>query len=60
MVMHVSISRACIHLMLKQLSNVIWGKCSALHTAGHSCQLCTTRVPLIVRVHYCDKVESTN
>lgn len=35
------------------------GKCSALLTV-HSCQLCTTGGPLVVRVHYCDKVESTN
>lgn len=30
------------------------GECSALLTV-HSCQLCTTGVPLIVRVNYCDK-----
>lgn len=46
-------------MMLKQLSNEIWVKCSALLTV-HSRPLCTTGVPLIVRVHYCDKVESTN
>lgn len=35
------------------------GKRSALLTVD-SCQLCTTGVPLIVRVHYCDKVKNTN